>query len=108
MPSYPVKWALERLGCDDVGLSELLAPAQLNGVCAARFPDGRGRVRQIYDYDKVSNILIARGFGVDHLLIESLTYCDGTCEGCVEKDGRGCSAIALFHAYATETGGAHE
>lgn len=31
--------------------------------------------------------------------IEAASYCDGSCEGCVENDGSGCDAVIYFHNF---------
>lgn len=99
-----VSQALERLGfTDDMPLSELLAPAQFAGVASIgvdRYP----RMRQLYDYGKVLSILVARGLDDAEDVAKALACCHSMCGGCLAADGRGCYAIALFHAYTAETG----
>jgi hypothetical protein len=31
--------------------------------------------------------------------IEAASYCDGSCDGCVENDGSGCDAVIYFHNF---------
>ena len=99
-----VRWAMDQLGVDEAALLKVLAPAQYAGVCVLGV-EGHYYLRQLYDFGQVENTVLGRGFSAEEArtIVDSLVCCDGTCEGCIANDGRGCYAISLFHIYCDTT-----
>jgi hypothetical protein len=75
---------LRELGKSPTEFALLIEPATMMGEVRMQ-----GRLAGLYDYVDLEQIL-----SPDH--IEAAANCDGTCPGCVEGDGAGCDAIAVF------------